>query len=85
MLAVAPAEPRSGDAVYNAACVACHDTGVLNAPKRGDTASWGDRLDKGIEGLLTSAIQGINAMPARGGDASITDDELKAAIEYMLP
>ncbi len=82
--APAAAGPRSGDAVYNASCVACHGTGVAGAPKLGDSAAWKPRAAKGFDTLLSNATNGINAMPPKGTCASCSDDELKAAIEYML-
>lgn len=78
------AGPRSGDQVYNAKCMACHSTGVAGAPKVGDQASWAPRAAKGIDGLLASAVSGLNAMPPKGTCADCSDQELKAAIEYML-
>lgn len=78
------AEPRSGDAVYNSACAACHTSGVAGAPVLGDQAAWSARAAKGVDGLLSSAINGLNAMPPKGACATCSDDELKAAIEYML-
>ncbi|GMQ83848.1 MAG: hypothetical protein BMS9Abin06_0592 [Gammaproteobacteria bacterium] len=78
------AESRSGEQVYNASCMACHASGVANAPKLGDKAAWEPRAAKGIDGLLTTAASGINAMPPRGTCADCSDDELKGAIEYML-
>jgi len=80
----AAAVPRSGEQVYNASCVACHAVGVANAPKLGDKAAWAPRAAKGIDGLLATAISGINAMPPKGTCAACSDDELKGAIEYML-
>ena len=80
----AAAGPRSGDAVYNASCVACHSTGAAGAPKLGDSAAWGPRAAKGIDALMTTAINGINAMPPKGTCATCSDEELKAAVEYML-
>ncbi|CAG0910987.1 unnamed protein product, partial [Cyprideis torosa] len=75
-------EARSGEEVYNAACTACHATGVLDAPKL-EQAAWTERAAKGLEGLLNNAINGINQMPARGGNPSITDEEMKSAVLYM--
>ncbi len=75
---------RSGEQVYNASCMACHTSGVANAPKLGDKAAWEPRAAKGIDGLLATAASGINAMPPRGTCADCSDDELKGAIEYML-
>ena len=80
----AAAAPRSGDAVYTASCLACHSAGVAGAPIVGDKAAWVDRAAKGIDGLLATAISGINAMPPKGTCADCSDEELKAAIEYML-
>ena len=82
--AAAAAGPRSGDQVYNAACLACHSTGAAGAPKVGDSAAWAPRAAKGVDGLLATAISGINAMPPRGTCADCSDDELRNAIEYML-
>ncbi|PVZ70460.1 c-type cytochrome [Pelagibaculum spongiae] len=80
----APAAARSGDAVYNASCFACHGTGVAGAPKLGDVAAWAPRIEKGLETLTTNAINGINAMPPRGTCADCSDDEILAAIEHMV-
>ena len=66
------------------ACAACHDAGVLNAPKLGDKASWGDRIAKGNDALYASAINGIGAMPAKGGRADFSDDDIKKVVDYML-
>ena len=77
-------KPRSGGTVYNTICKACHDAGVAGAPKTGDKAAWAARIAPGLEALLTSAANGKNAMPARGGAADLTDDELKAAGEYLV-
>jgi len=80
----AAAAPRSGDQVYNASCLACHSTGVAGAPKVGDQAAWVARVSKGIDGLLATVVNGLNAMPPKGTCADCSDPELKAAIEYML-
>lgn len=82
--ASASSGPRSGDAVYNAVCTACHSTGVAGAPKVGDVGAWGARLDKGLDTLIGHAINGFNAMPAKGGCASCPDEEIQAAVEYMV-
>ncbi|CAA6803543.1 MAG: Cytochrome c5 [uncultured Thiotrichaceae bacterium] len=78
---VAPA--RSGEAVYQSACLACHAAGVLQAPKL-EAGAWDSRIAKGLDGLTLSAINGINAMPARGGNPAITDEEMTNAVSYML-
>ncbi len=80
----APGEPRDGATVYNTACSACHNTGAAGAPKKGDAAAWEPRIAQGDETLLSHAINGFNLMPAKGGCADCTDDEIAAAIEFML-
>ena len=75
---------KSGKDLYTA-CAACHDAGVLNAPKLGDKVSWGDRLSKGAEALYASAINGTpNGMPPKGGRADLSDDDIKKVVDYML-
>lgn len=78
------AGPRAGDAVYNAACMACHATGAAGAPKVGDKAAWAPRIGKGMSTLLKHSIDGFNAMPPRGMCMDCSDDEIKAAVEYMV-
>ena len=75
---------RSGKEVYAAVCQACHATGVAGSPKLGDKAAWEARAATGLDALMTTAINGKGAMPARGGNPAVTDDELKATIIYML-
>ncbi len=82
--AQAPSGPMSGEQVYNAACAACHATGVLQAPRFRNTEDWALRMGKGIDGLVASAIAGINQMPARGGNPNLKDEEIRAAVEHML-
>lgn len=76
----------SGEQVYSKVCAGCHGSGVLNAPKVGDKGAWGERFKAqgGLDGLVKKAINGLNAMPPRGGDASLSDDEVKGAVEHML-
>lgn len=83
--AAAPAAGVDGEAVYKKACLACHLAGVAGAPKVGDKAGWEPRLAKGMDALLASAIKGVpgTAMSPRGACANCTDEELKAAIEFM--
>ncbi|MEE9310167.1 MAG: c-type cytochrome [Cocleimonas sp.] len=77
------AKARSGEEVYNASCLACHSTGVANAPKPDDKAAWEPRVATGLDALMKTAIDGKGAMPARGGNPAVTDEEIKAAILYM--
>ena len=69
--------------LYASACGACHDSGAAGAPKLGDVAGWQARVAKGIDALVSSAINGIGAMPARGG-SSLDDDQIRSAVEYLL-
>jgi cytochrome c5 len=75
--------PKSGEQVYQANCIACHGTGAVGAPKMGDAAAWAPRIAKGIDALLVSATNGLNAMPPKGLCMACSEDELKGAIEYM--
>ncbi len=74
--------PRTGEQVYQGACFACHGTGALDAPKKGD-AAWKPRLAQGIDVLKKHAIEGIRSMPPRGTCADCTDDEIENAIHFM--
>ena len=88
LLALAPPPaahaPMTGEQIVTKVCGACHGSGVLGAPKIGDAAAWGKRKAAGLAALVASAAKGKNSMPPRGGDASLSDDELKAAIQDML-
>ncbi len=68
---------------YNKSCAVCHNTGAANAPKTGDAAAWEPRLAKGMEALLQSVNNGLNAMPPKGMCFDCTDDEYKELITYM--
>lgn len=77
---------RSGEQVFNTACTACHSMPIasaLGAPAAFDTSVWSKRLEKGMDTTLANAINGINAMPAKGNCLDCSDDEIKAAITYM--
>lgn len=75
---------RSGKEIVETTCNSCHGTGVLGAPKIGDAADWGTRFGQGMKTIMDSAINGKGNMPARGGDGSLSDEDLKKAIVYML-
>tara|TARA_B100000929_G_C15503603_1_gene418159 strand:- start:1915 stop:2370 length:456 start_codon:yes stop_codon:yes gene_type:complete len=81
---VVVASSRSGEEVYNSSCSACHSSGVLGAPKAGNKDDWSSRLEGGISALLKSSISGKGAMPPKGTCGSCSDDELLAAIEFMV-
>ena len=82
------AEVLTGPQVYNQACVACHGTGIAGAPKAGDANAWGPRISQGNATLREHAIDGYQGsagyMPPKGGRTDLSDDEIVAAMEYML-
>ena len=79
--AVAAASPG---ALYAMGCAACHNAGVSGAPKIGDRAAWAERLELGVGLLYERAIEGYNAMPARGVCIGCSDEQVRAAVDYML-
>jgi len=82
-----PAEAvvRTASQIYDSACMACHAAGVMNAPVTGDEDAWANLLsDKGLDELVYNAINGIRGMPARGGDSSLSDDDVRNAVVHML-
>ena len=79
----APKVLQSAAAVYTAVCAACHATGLAGAPKVGDAAAWGPRIAQGYETLLKHALEGIRAMPAKGGNPDLDDVEVARALVYM--
>ncbi|MCS0629281.1 c-type cytochrome [Telluria mixta] len=79
----APKVLQSGQAVYNATCVACHGSGAAGAPKVGDAGGWGARIAQGYDTLVQHAVQGIRAMPAKGGNPDLDDIEVARAVVYM--
>ena len=81
--AVAAADPGVGKALYEKSCVLCHGAGLAGAPKFGDKAAWAPYVATGIDTMLKVAISGKGAMPPRGASTA-TDDELRAAIQYMV-
>ena len=74
---------KSPDQLYQGACLACHSTGAAGAPKIGDAAMWKERSAKGLDALVNGAINGVGAMPPRGG-SQYDDDQIRAVIEYIL-
>ena len=74
-----------GEALYaSSGCVACHDNGVAGAPTKGDSEAWAARLEKGADELYASAINGIGAMPAKGGNPNLSDEEVMAVVDYLM-
>ena len=80
--AAAPGK-ADGKATFDGTCTVCHSTGVAGAPKFGDKAAWAPRLAQGMPALYNSALHGKNAMPPKGGNASLSDEAVKAAVDYM--
>jgi cytochrome c5 len=79
----APKVLQNGQAVYNSTCAACHGTGAAGAPKVGDAGAWAARIKQGYDTLLQHALQGIRAMPAKGGNPDLDDVEVARAMVYM--
>lgn len=93
--AAAPAEAApvstagiDGKAVYDGLCMACHGAGVAGAPKVGDAADWKARLAQGKDVLYKHSIEGFTGkkgmMPAKGGNPALSDEEVKAAVDFMV-
>ena len=80
----AAAGPVDGKKTYEGLCAACHGAGIAGAPKVGDKAAWTARLAQGDATLAKHAIEGIRAMPAKGGNPALSDAEVKAAVEHMV-
>lgn len=87
MVAAAPAaagDAAKGKGVYDSSCAACHSAGVAGAPKTGDKAAWAPRLKSGKDALYASVLKGKGAMPAKGGNPSLSDADVKASVDYMI-
>jgi cytochrome c5 len=94
LIGEAPAPVAGGDSaakgksVFDGTCTACHSAGVAGAPKVGDKAAWGPRIGQGKDTLYKHALGGFTGktgtMPAKGGNTSLSDDDVKAAVDYMV-
>ncbi len=82
--AQAAAGKADGKKVYESTCMACHGAGVANAPKFGDKAAWAMHLMHGTEHVYENALKGKGAMPPKGGNLTLSEAEVKAAVDYML-
>jgi len=80
----APQKERSGKAVVDAVCAACHGPGKDGAPRIGNSADWAPRAKDGLPRLLQSSMDGYRKMPAHGGQAGLSDLEMTRAINYMV-
>lgn len=86
--APAVAANDAGKKVYGGTCAMCHASGLAGAPKPGDKEAWAARIAQGSDTLHKHAIEGFTGsngmMPAKGGNASLSDDDVKAAVDYMV-
>ena len=77
-----------GQKVYQSACIACHGAGVAGAPMVGNAAAWAARISAGNDSLYANAINGLvgssGVMPAKGGNTTLSDAEVKAAVDHMV-
>ena len=82
------AEPQGAEGVYASACAVCHSAGIAGAPRTGDVAGWESRIAQGMATLVEHAVNGFQGatgvMPPKGGNAALSDDEVAAAVEYMV-
>lgn len=87
--AAAPAPQQAavnpaGEKLYKSVCFACHATGVANAPKFGDKAAWEPYIKTGMDAMVKVAMQGKPPMPPKGGAATATEEDIRAAVQYMV-
>jgi cytochrome c5 len=79
---------RPGQGVYNRTCALCHAAGVAGAPKPGDKAEWEPRIAQGMDVLYQHSLEGFTGkkgmMPPRGGASNLSDEEVKAAVDFMV-
>jgi cytochrome c5 len=78
------ARASDGKEIYNQACAMCHVPGLANAPKFGDKAAWEPRVKTGRDALMQAVLKGKGAMPAKGGNPKLTDEQVGAALDFML-
>lgn len=70
--------------VYEQSCATCHATGLAGAPKTGDKEVWNAHMAHGMDAMVESVIKGKGAMPAKGGNPDLSEDEVKAAVGYII-
>lgn len=83
-LVIPQAQAADGGQIYNTYCAVCHKSGLNAAPKVGNKALWAKRVAQGKETVYNNAINGLRGMPARGGYSQLSDEEVKAATDYMV-
>ncbi len=81
-------DAAAGKATYDASCATCHKTGMMSAPKLGDKAAWAPRLGQGVDAMVAKSVKGFKGskgmMPAKGGNAALTDAQVGNAVAYMV-
>jgi len=82
--ATSSADLAKGKTVYATACFACHGTGAAGAPKLGDKAAWAPRIAQGMDTLVHNALNGKGAMPPKGGRMDLANDDIEAAVAYLV-
>jgi len=82
--AAASPQKADGKAVYDKVCFACHQTSVANSPKLGDQAAWAPRIKTGMDSLVQSVLKGKGAMPPKGGNPALSEQEIRAAVDFMV-
>lgn len=82
----AAAKPAAvdGKAVYDKVCFACHQVSVAGSPRLGDKAAWAPRIKQGTDTMVGSVIKGKGAMPPKAGNPSLSDAEIRAAVDFMV-
>lgn len=80
----AAADLSEGRRIYVEVCAACHANGVVGAPRYGNREDWEPRLKRSRQDMMRSLFKGRGSMPPKGGNASVTDAQAEAAMEYML-
>jgi cytochrome c5 len=78
------AAPMSAEQIYQTNCLACHMTGAAGAPKTGDAAAWAPRIARGMDTMVSNAINGLNAMPPKGLCMSCSDEDIRGVVEYIV-
>ena len=88
ILSSSTASAANGASVYEQNCMVCHDAGIAGAPKLGEMDAWKERLPKGVDAMVTLVIDGVQgysgAMPPRGGNPQLSDDQIREAVQYMV-
>jgi cytochrome c5 len=84
VLATSASVMADGEATYKEACAVCHAAGIAGSPKFGDKEAWAPRIATGKDALYEVALKGRGAMPPKGGRADLSDDVIKATVDYMV-